>query len=75
LYVPAADAPPSDEDVVWMFGYYWPQDTGGPMRWADGIGLDRIKAKAEELGRTNDWYKPAPLLDRLVAESRTVADL
>ena len=66
---------PSDIDVVWMFGYSWPQDSGGPMRWADSVGLDRVEAKAEELGRsTSDWYAPAPLLKRLVAERRTFAD-
>ncbi len=61
---------PSDIDVVWMFGYSWPQDTGGPMRWADSIGLDRVMAKAEEMGRSDDWYKPAALLRRLVGEGK-----
>ena len=65
----------SDVDVVWMFGYNWPQDSGGPMRWADNVGLSRVEAKAEELGRTiDDWYAPAPLLKRLVAEGKTFAD-
>ena len=66
---------PSDIDVVWIYGYNWPADTGGPMHWADGVGLDRVAAKAEELGRTSDWYKPAPLLNRLVAEGKRFADL
>jgi 3-hydroxyacyl-CoA dehydrogenase len=30
----------SDIDVVWMTGYGWPQITGGPMYWADQLGLD-----------------------------------
>ena len=66
---------PSDIDTVWMFGYNWPQHTGGPMRWADGVGLDRIKAKAEELGRANDWYRPAALLVELVESGRRFGDL
>ena len=67
---------PSDIDVVWMFGYSWPQESGGPMRWADSVGLNRIKAKAEALARaTSDWYAPAPLLKRLVAEEKTFGDL
>lgn len=66
---------PSDIDVVWMFGYNWPQHTGGPMRWADSVGLNRVQAKAEALGADNDWYRPAPLLARLVAEGRRFADL
>ena len=66
---------PSDIDVVWLFGYSWPMHTGGPMFWADSVGLDKVQAKAEELGAANDWYKPAPLLRRLVAEGRKFADL
>jgi 3-hydroxyacyl-CoA dehydrogenase len=66
---------PSDVDVVWMFGYNWPQGTGGPMRWADTIGLDRVEAKARELGESNDWFAPAPLLQRLVREGKRFADL
>ncbi len=66
---------PSDVDVVWMFGYNWPQGTGGPMRWADSVGLDRVEAKARELGRDNDWYAPAALLQRLVREGKRFADL
>ena len=66
---------PSDIDVVWMFGYNWPQDSGGPMRWADSVGLERVEAKARELGRTSDWYDPAPLLQRLVRDHRGFADL
>jgi 3-hydroxyacyl-CoA dehydrogenase len=66
---------PSDIDVVWMFGYSWPQDTGGPMRWADAVGLDRVLAKAEELGRTDNWYKPAPLLRRLVDQNKSFESL
>jgi len=64
----------SDIDVVWLFGYGWPQDTGGPMRWADGVGLTRIRDLAATLGSGNSWYAPAPLLERLVAEGRTFAD-
>ena len=66
---------PSDIDVVWLYGYSWPMHTGGPMFWADSVGLDKVQAKAEELGAANEWYKPAPLLRRLVAEGRKFADL
>lgn len=65
----------SDIDVVWIYGYSWPADTGGPMHWADSVGLERVEAKACQLGEANDWYKPAPLLSRLVAEERSFADL
>ena len=66
---------PSDIDVVWLYGYSWPMHTGGPMHWADSVGLDKVQAKAEELGAANEWYKPAPLLRQLVAEGRKFADL
>ena len=66
---------PSDIDAVWLFGYGWPQHTGGPMRWADSVGLDRIKEKADVLGASNDWYKPADLLVQLVDTGRDFASL
>ncbi len=37
----------SDIDVVWVNGYGWPPVTGGPLFWADGIGLDTIVAGLE----------------------------
>ncbi|MDR6510995.1 3-hydroxyacyl-CoA dehydrogenase [Novosphingobium capsulatum] len=32
----------SDIDVVWNYGYGWPRHKGGPMFWADTVGLDKI---------------------------------
>jgi 3-hydroxyacyl-CoA dehydrogenase len=58
----------SDIDIVWLNGYGWPAYTGGPMFWADTVGLDKIaeslakhgfavapllKAKAEQGGKFN----------------------
>ncbi len=37
----------SDIDVVWIYGYGWPRWRGGPMCWADAIGLDTILAGLE----------------------------
>ena len=53
----------SDIDVVWVNGYGWPVYRGGPMYWADQVGLSEIAAALERYGMT-----PAPLLRRL-AES------
>ena len=43
----------SDIDVVWISGYGWPVYTGGPMFWADTIGLDKVvaglKARVDKL--------------------------
>ncbi|RXZ65587.1 3-hydroxyacyl-CoA dehydrogenase NAD-binding domain-containing protein [Pelagerythrobacter rhizovicinus] len=40
----------SDIDVVWINGYGWPIYTGGPMFWADAIGLDTVVAGLEKHG-------------------------
>lgn len=40
----------SDIDVVWINGYGWPLYTGGPMFWAQQIGLDTVVAGLEEHG-------------------------
>ncbi|ABC62156.1 3-hydroxyacyl-CoA dehydrogenase NAD-binding domain-containing protein [Erythrobacter litoralis] len=40
----------SDIDVVWINGYGWPLYTGGPMFWADTVGLDTIVAGLEKHG-------------------------
>jgi 3-hydroxyacyl-CoA dehydrogenase len=67
---------PCDIDIVYINGYGFPEVTGGPMFWADKQGLDRILADIrrfqEEYG---DFWKPAPLLERLVAEGKTFASL
>jgi len=45
----------SDIDVVWVYGYGWPRYRGGPMFWADSVGLDAIvaglKRQQDRLGR------------------------
>ncbi|WP_375306972.1 3-hydroxyacyl-CoA dehydrogenase NAD-binding domain-containing protein [Bradyrhizobium sp. A11] len=70
-------ARPSDIDVVWLYGYGWPIYRGGPMFWADSVGLkhiaDRLSYYAKE---TNDpSLEPAPLLKKLAAEGKTFASL
>jgi 3-hydroxyacyl-CoA dehydrogenase len=35
---------PSDLDVIWVNGYGWPVYRGGPMFYADLVGLDKILA-------------------------------
>ncbi|WP_315702902.1 MULTISPECIES: 3-hydroxyacyl-CoA dehydrogenase NAD-binding domain-containing protein [unclassified Bradyrhizobium] len=70
-------ARPSDIDVVWLYGYGWPIYRGGPMYWADTVGLkhiaDRLAVYAKE---TNDpSLEPAPLLKKLADEGRSFASL
>jgi len=45
----------SDIDVVWVYGYGWPVYRGGPMFWADNIGLAKI---VEGLKRQEERMKP-----------------
>ena len=65
----------SDIDVVWQNGYGWPVYRGGPMYYADAVGLDKILAKLQDLqSRYGDDFKPAPLLEKLAGEGKTFAD-
>ena len=59
---------PSDIDVVWLNGYGWPADKGGPMYYADMIGAKDILKKMEELGAEDPAYAPAKTL-RHMAEN------
>ncbi|MDH2348379.1 3-hydroxyacyl-CoA dehydrogenase NAD-binding domain-containing protein [Bradyrhizobium sp. SSUT77] len=62
----------SDIDVVWVNGYGWPIYRGGPMYYADQIGLNKVLAKMKELQATmGDDFKPAHLLEKLVADGKT----
>ena len=64
-----------DIDVIYIAGYGFPAYRGGPMFWADSIGLDEVLAKIrkfhEELGE--EW-RPAPLLERLVRDGKSFAE-
>ncbi|MFM6830440.1 MAG: 3-hydroxyacyl-CoA dehydrogenase NAD-binding domain-containing protein, partial [Novosphingobium sp.] len=52
----------SDIDTVWLNGYGWPAWTGGPMFWADHIGLDTVVGGLKKHG-----LPVAPLLERKAA--------
>lgn len=58
---------PSDIDVVWLNGYGWPGDKGGPMWFGDQVGAAKVLAKMEELAAEDDSFSPAPLLRELAA--------
>ena len=65
----------SDIDVVWLYGYGWPIYRGGPMFYADQVGLKHIADRLSHYAKaTNDpSLEPAPLLKRLAAEGKTFA--
>jgi 3-hydroxyacyl-CoA dehydrogenase len=66
----------SDVDVVWCMGYGFPRYRGGPMFYADTIGLPALLAGMEKYQKAYGpmHWEPAPLLVRLVREGRTLAD-
>jgi len=67
---------PSDIDVVYVYGYAFPAAKGGPMHYADQVGLKNVYDKINEFrGRYGEQYwKPAPLLEKLAGEGKTFAE-
>ncbi|GGA74695.1 3-hydroxyacyl-CoA dehydrogenase [Nitratireductor aestuarii] len=67
---------PGDIDVVYLHGYGWPRDKGGPMHYAETQGLkavaDALDALAESLG--DEDLRPAPLLRQMADKSQRLAD-
>lgn len=68
----------SDIDVVYLAGYGFPRYRGGPMLYADMLGLfnvmRRMRVFASAPGADGAFWTPAPLLARLAAEGRTFND-
>jgi 3-hydroxyacyl-CoA dehydrogenase len=61
----------SDIDMVWLTGYGFPAYRGGPMFYADTVGLPKIVAKLREFQAMSDVdFQPAPLLERLAKEGK-----
>jgi len=66
---------PGDIDVIYCYGFGFPRHRGGPMFYADTIGLPTVLARVREYrARFGDYWAPAPLLERLVAEGRGLYD-
>jgi 3-hydroxyacyl-CoA dehydrogenase len=53
---------PSDIDVVWLNGYGWPADKGGPMFYGDMVGAQAVLDVMEKLGAEDPEFAPADLL-------------
>ena len=66
----------SDIDVVFVHGYGMPRYRGGPMCYADEVGLDKVIAGMEKYkARYGDMYwEPAPLLKELSQSGKQFAD-
>ncbi|MCI3134333.1 3-hydroxyacyl-CoA dehydrogenase NAD-binding domain-containing protein [Phenylobacterium aquaticum] len=66
----------SDIDVVWQNGYGWPVYRGGPMFYGDLIGPEKVLAKMQEFqAKMGDQFKPAALLEKVVAEGKKFGQL
>ncbi|HLN01283.1 MAG TPA: 3-hydroxyacyl-CoA dehydrogenase NAD-binding domain-containing protein [Bryobacteraceae bacterium] len=65
-------ARPGDIDVIYVYGFGFPRHRGGPMFYADTVGLptvlDCIRRYHDQLG---DHWHPAPLLERLAASGKS----
>lgn len=66
-----------DIDVVWIYGYGFPAYRGGPMFWADQVGLDAILTAVRKYADTvgGEQWQPSALLEQLVGEGKAFGDL
>jgi 3-hydroxyacyl-CoA dehydrogenase len=66
----------SDIDVALVTGYGWPAHTGGPMFWADGVGLSKIVSRLDALQtRHGAAYQASGLLRRIAAEGGALHEI
>jgi 3-hydroxyacyl-CoA dehydrogenase len=65
----------SDIDVIWTTGYGFPRFRGGPMFYADSLGLKNVYNRIVELHKQHGHYwKPAPLLEKLANSGKRFSD-
>ena len=64
-----------DIDIIYLNGYGFPAYRGGPMWYADTVGLNRVRDRISEFHRQQgQLWEPAPLLKRLAQEGKTFAE-
>ncbi|MEL6465926.1 MAG: FAD-dependent oxidoreductase [Pseudomonadota bacterium] len=67
---------PLDVDMTLLFGYGFPRYRGGPLKWADIVGLEDLLNDINSYAAEDpDFWAPAPLLEQLVADNKTFDDL
>ena len=68
----------SDVDMVYLTGYGFPLWRGGPMCYADTVGLYNVVEAMKRFARNPlddaSFWQPAPLIQRLVAEGKSFTD-
>lgn len=67
---------PSDIDVVYVYGYAFPAAKGGPMFYADSVGLKNVYDKICEFRDRygEQYWKPAPLLKELAEKGSSFSE-
>ena len=64
-----------DIDIVWLNGYGFPAHRGGPMHYADSVGIETIHRGVRRYHeRHGAWWEPSPLLERMAKEDTTFAE-
>jgi 3-hydroxyacyl-CoA dehydrogenase len=65
----------SDIDTIYLTGYGFPASRGGPMFYADTVGLDKVNADVKRFHDAHGyWWEPAPLLARLAGAGKRFND-
>jgi 3-hydroxyacyl-CoA dehydrogenase len=65
---------PGDIDIVYVYGYGFPPHRGGPMWYADEVGVDVVYARVEEFRRDfGPQWAPSPLLAEIAKSGSTFA--
>jgi 3-hydroxyacyl-CoA dehydrogenase len=60
-----------DIDIIYVYGFGFPRHRGGPMFYAETLGLANVLTRVNEYrARFGDYWQAAPILERLVAEGR-----
>ncbi len=66
---------PGDIDVIYVHGFGFPRHRGGPMFYADTVGTATVLARVMEYrNRFGEYWRPAPLLERLAAAGKGFYD-
>jgi len=65
----------SDIDVVWLNGYGWPADKGGPMLYGDMVGAGAVLETMEAIAREDERFAPAATLRRLATDGGRFIDV
>ncbi len=64
-----------DIDIIYLTGYGFPNHRGGPMWYADTVGLKKVYERILEFHQQHGyWWEPAPLLKKLAEEGKGFAD-